>query len=161
VLHLGQDEVDLHQFQEALRNGRSKLRSGLAEEAGSTLESAIRLWRGPALGGLRGGPIVDNFVTWVEEARLECLEMMVEANFRQGRHREMLSMLYALVSEHPLRESFYRQLILALRRADRQADALHIYQRARGMIRNQLGWDPGRGPRAPRATAGHPSCQPV
>src|SRR6185503_18952705 len=102
------------------------------------------LWRGPALGDLRAGPIVEGFVTWLAEARLECLEMLADSHLELGRHRELVGRLYSLTAEHPLREAFYRQLMLALYRSERQADALKVYQMARKTLNEELGLEPCR-----------------
>jgi DNA-binding SARP family transcriptional activator len=94
------------------------------------------------LGDLRNGPIVDGFVTWMMESRMECLEMLADAHLRVGRHRELVGRLYSLTAENPLREAFYRQLMLALYRSERQADALKVYQSARATLNDELGLEP-------------------
>lgn len=144
LLQLGQDELDFHDLQNLVQAGRIHLRVGRYEDAVDAFHRANALWRGPALGGVRGGPILSGFVAWCEEERLECVEMEIEANLMLGRHREMVSKLYSLVNEHPLREAFYRQLMLALYRSERRADALKIYQSARSILREELGLEPDR-----------------
>ncbi|CAO5154852.1 SARP family transcriptional regulator, regulator of embCAB operon [Frankia sp. AiPs1] len=143
-LVLGSDELDLHAFQRLVALGRERERQGRDEDAVGLLESALGLWRGPALDGLRGGPVVDGFATWLEECRLECFEMMVEVKLRLGRHREVVAPLRRLIAEHPLRETFCRQLMLALYHADRAADALRQYQHTRRILVDELGLEPGR-----------------
>ncbi|WP_324607853.1 AfsR/SARP family transcriptional regulator [Streptomyces sp. NRRL F-5123] len=144
VLHLGSDELDLHAFQNSARLGREQLKSGTAGEAAKTLESALALIRGSVLGGLQGGPVTTSFATWFEEARLECLEMQMEAHLALDRHREVVSPLYSLIAEHPLREAFYQFLMIALYRSGRQADAIRVYKRARDIIVDELGLEPCR-----------------
>ncbi|WP_422397571.1 AfsR/SARP family transcriptional regulator [Streptomyces acidiscabies] len=75
---------------------------------------------------------------------MECQEMLAECRLRLGRHREAVGMLYALTAENPMRESFYRQLMLALYRSERQADALKVYQSVRKTLNDELGLEPGR-----------------
>jgi DNA-binding SARP family transcriptional activator len=124
--------------------GRLDAKAGRHEQASESFAAALGLWRGPALGNLRDGPMLGAFATWVEEARLQCLELMIESNLALGLHREMIGQLYSLAGEHPLRETFYGQLMLALYRAERQADALAAYRSARETLHDQLGTEPGR-----------------
>lgn len=123
---------------------RGHVRRGRYEEAAAAFEEALRLWRGPALSELRGGPIIRGFVTWLEEARLECTELLAEANLALGRHRESVGFLYDLTQHHPLREVFSRQLMLALYRSDRRADALKVYRSVRESLHDELGLEPCR-----------------
>lgn len=143
VLHLDEDELDLHQFQEFVRRGRLHERAGRHLEAADAFAGALDLWRGPVLEDLRNGPITDGFGNWAGEARLECVERLMEANLAVGRHREMVGTLVTLTAEHPLRETFYRQLMVALCRSERQGDALRVYQSARETLRAELGLEPG------------------
>jgi DNA-binding SARP family transcriptional activator len=70
--------------------------------------------------------------------------MCVEAGLTLGQHRELVGRLFSLTTEYPLRETFYRQLMLALYRSERQADALAVYRSARRTLQEQLGLEPGR-----------------
>ncbi|MUN39466.1 activator protein [Actinomadura sp. NEAU-AAG5] len=144
VLRTGSDELDLHEFQRLVREGRQHMRRDEYELASRAFESALGLWRGPALSELREGPIINGFAIWLDEVRLECHEMLVETNLRLGRHREMVSLLHELIQDHPLHEAFYRQLMLALYRSERRADALAVYQSARAALNKELGLEPGR-----------------
>ncbi|WP_455712209.1 AfsR/SARP family transcriptional regulator [Streptomyces eurythermus] len=149
VLHIGDDEIDAHVFPRRVEEGRTLLRQGRYEEATRCFERALDLWRGPLLGpGGNGrdanGPIIDGFSTWLTETRLECQEMLAECRLHVGRHRETVGTLYALTAENPMRETFYRQLMLALYRSERQADALKVYQAARRTLKDELGLEPGR-----------------
>ncbi|MFE7563832.1 BTAD domain-containing putative transcriptional regulator [Kitasatospora sp. NPDC057500] len=143
VLHLGADELDLHVFEQALKLGRRELASGRAKEANAALKEALSIWRGSPLDGLQGGPTVNSFIQRINELRLECLEMLIVSNFLLDRHREMISLLYSLIADHPHHEVFYQHLMLALYRSQRQADALHVYERARDLT-DSLGLRPGR-----------------
>lgn len=142
LLRLGNDDLDLNIFLRLMEEGRRLARGQLHEEACARLEAALDLWRGPVLGDIRNGPIVDGFGTWLTETRLECLELLAESQLRLGRHREMIGRMYSLVAENPLREAFYRQLMLALYRSERQGDALNVYQSARRTLNDELGVEP-------------------
>jgi DNA-binding SARP family transcriptional activator len=144
VLHSGDDELDYRSFVELVDWGRDHARESRYEQASKCFENALAMWRGPALGDLSHGPIVDGFVTWLTETRLECTEMLIDAQLELGRHRELVGRLYSLTAEHPLRESFVRQLMLALYRSERQADALEVYRSVRRTIREELGLEPCR-----------------
>ncbi|GGV49252.1 hypothetical protein GCM10010495_78740 [Kitasatospora herbaricolor] len=145
VLRLGPDDrLDSEEFQQLMQSGRKAARAGRPEEAAVAFEAALELWRGPALGDLRAGPILDGFTTWAEEARLECVGMHIDAGLASGRHRELIGRLYSLVAEHPLHEAFHRQLMIALYRSERQADALRVYRSAHRILTAELGIEPGR-----------------
>jgi DNA-binding SARP family transcriptional activator len=144
VLTVGPDELDLYIFQSLVRQGREHARAQRHEEAAASLESALGLWRGPVLSSLRDSPAVNAFAAWLEEARLECAEMLVESTLALGRHRDLIGFLYGLTAENPLREVFHRQLMLALYRAERQADALKAYRQARETLNTELGLEPCR-----------------
>jgi DNA-binding SARP family transcriptional activator len=142
VLRLGTDELDFHIFQELVREGRSAQRAGRIEEACEAYEEGLDLWRGPVLEDLRDGAIVNGFVCWAEQARLDCVEWFVDTGLELGRHREFVSYLYARIEELPLHEAFYRQLMLALYRSGCRADALSVYQSARTVLSEELGLEP-------------------
>jgi len=143
LLRLGPDELDLHLFQRRVQQGRAYVTAGRHEEAAGSFESALELWEGAPLGDLRDGPIVSGFATWLEEARLECTELMIESTLAAGRDRRVVGHLFDLIAKYPLREAFYRQLMIALYRSERQADALGIYQLARSTLHTELGLEPG------------------
>jgi SARP family transcriptional regulator, regulator of embCAB operon len=145
VLNLGPDRIDVHVFQDLVRDGRHAARSGRHEEAVALFEEGLSMWRGPALMGLRDSPIVSVFATWLDEFYLECVESMIESSLALGRHRDLIGTLQAMTAQHPLREAFYRQLMLALYRSERQADALRVYQNARALLSDELGLEPCRG----------------
>ncbi|MBL7497609.1 AfsR/SARP family transcriptional regulator [Frankia sp. CNm7] len=144
LLRRGDDELDLHDFQKLVQRGRTDVRAGRHAEAVENFDAALRMGRGPVLADLRESGMIAGFVTWIEEMRLECLEARIDSALVLGRHRELVGQLYSLTAEHPQRESFHRQLMLALYRSERQADALHAYRRVRDILRGELGLDPGR-----------------
>ncbi|HZN19891.1 MAG TPA: AfsR/SARP family transcriptional regulator [Micromonosporaceae bacterium] len=143
LLRQGSDELDFQLFLERVGQGRAHLRERRYEAACDCFERALELWRGPVLGDI-SGPVIDGFVAWLMEVRMECLELLGEAHLQLGRHRELVGRLYSLTAEHPLRETFYRQLMLALYRSERQADALKVYETARRVLVTKLGLEPCR-----------------
>jgi SARP family transcriptional regulator, regulator of embCAB operon len=144
VLRKGHDEFDFEEFLRLVGGGRQQMRRGAHGEAVAAFEHALALWRGPALGDLRTGPIVEGFATQLTESRLETQEMLNECRLALGRHREPVGPLYATVAQYPLREVFYRQLMVALYRSEQQADALRVYHVARKTLDDQLGLEPCR-----------------
>ncbi|CAO5154763.1 SARP family transcriptional regulator, regulator of embCAB operon [Frankia sp. AiPs1] len=144
-LTLGTDEVDADRFHELLWDGREHAARGSHERAAELLESALGLWRGPALDGLHGSAVVDGYVGRLAESRLAGIETLMEAKLALGRHREVVGSLYSLAAEHPTREKLHRQLMLALYRSERQADALRAYHSLRRCLQDSVGLEPGRG----------------
>ncbi|MGW5352854.1 AfsR/SARP family transcriptional regulator [Streptomyces sp. NPDC004031] len=144
LLSLGDDTLDVHEFQQLVARGRTAMKRNRHEEASAVLGQALTLWRGPVLSELRHGQTVNSFAAWAEEARLECIEMRTDADLELGCHRELVGQLYSLTAEHPLREAFHRQLMLALYRSERQSDALRVYANVRSTLNSELGIEPGR-----------------
>lgn len=144
LMHVGPDELDLLVFRRLVQTGRTHMRAGRYQEASQAFSTALELGRGPVLDDLRGSEIVERFAAWADELRLECIEMLVECDFVLGRHRERVGFLYELVAEQPLHEAFYRQLMVALYRGDRRAEALGVYQRAWTTMTADLGLEPCR-----------------
>jgi DNA-binding SARP family transcriptional activator len=142
LLRMGSDESDLHSFQQLASTGRTFFRQGRHAEASECFERALGLWRGPVLSDLSDGPIVAGRAAWLAESRVECIEMLTDSQLELGLHRELAGRLYSLIAECPLREAFYRQLMLALYRSDCQADALEVYQLARKTLDGELGVEP-------------------
>ncbi|MFH8369657.1 BTAD domain-containing putative transcriptional regulator [Streptomyces sp. NPDC018031] len=142
ALRLGSDELDFRVFQDLVRLGGDAQRAGCVQEACEAYEEGLGLWHGPVLEDLRDGAIVNGFVCWAEQARLDCVERFVETGLELGRHREFVSYLYARIEELPLHEAFYRQLMLALHRSGCRADALGVYQSARTVLSEELGLEP-------------------
>ncbi|OXM55617.1 AfsR/SARP family transcriptional regulator [Amycolatopsis alba] len=144
LLRLNDDELDARLFLRRMGQGRVFAKEKRHREACSAFEAALSLWRGPVMGGMRSGPIVDGFVTGLTEAKLESAAMLGESQLVLGMHREIVGRLYSLIAENPLREVFYRQLMLALYRSERQGDALKVYQAARKTLNDELGVEPCR-----------------
>jgi SARP family transcriptional regulator, regulator of embCAB operon len=144
LLELGGDELDVDIFLWLVRSGREHVKAGRAGQAAECLQQALDLWRGPLLGDLECGSQLGAYAAWLVQERLDCVELLTDVRLALGAHREVISQLYVLMAEHPLRESFYRQLMLALYRSERQAEALAVYQRAWHALDRELGIAPCR-----------------
>lgn len=144
VLEAEHGQVDVDRFETLVTEGRDALRAGDAQLASDRLRQALALWRGPALADFAYEPFAQGEAARLEEERLAALEDRIDADLALGRHAELVGELDALVREHPLRERLHAQLMLALYRSGRQADALERYQRARRERIDELGIEPGR-----------------
>jgi DNA-binding SARP family transcriptional activator len=144
MLRLGSDELDYLSFLSQVSIGREHSRVACYENAAACFESALAMWRGPVLGEMHYSPILSGFATRLTEARVECHELLIDAELMLGRHRELIGRTYSLTADYPLHEAFYRQLMLALYRSDRQADALNVYRSARSILNDELGLEPCR-----------------
>jgi len=143
-LALEPEQLDLARFERLLGEGRGLLAEGEAERAAEALRNALALWRGPPLSDFESEPFAQGEIARLEELRLAALEERIDADLALGRHAELVSELEALVREHPLREGLRAQLMLALYRSGRQAEALAAYQHARRTLAEELGLEPGR-----------------
>src|SRR5207248_10357834 len=103
----------------------------------------LALWRGQALADFAYEPFAQGEPARLEEERLAALENRIDADLALGRDAALVGELDTLVREHPLRERLHAQLMLALYRSGRQADALAAYRRARDLLADELGIDPG------------------
>jgi DNA-binding SARP family transcriptional activator len=144
VLVVEPQQLDLVRFELALTDGRTALGEGRAEDAATTLRAALELWRGPALTEFAAEPFAALDAPRLEELRLLGLEARVDADLTLRRHADLVGELEALVERHPLRECFTRQLMLALYRSGRQAEALAVYRDARRYLVDELGIEPSR-----------------
>jgi DNA-binding SARP family transcriptional activator len=142
VLHVAPDELDALRFERLLAEGRKALAAGRAELAAATLRDALALWRGPALADVAYEPWAQADIARLEELRRVALEERIDADLTLGRHAELVGELEALVTVEPLRERLRGQLMLALYRSGRQADALAAYRAAREALVGELGIDP-------------------
>jgi DNA-binding SARP family transcriptional activator len=143
LLRVAPGGLDAARYEELAADGRRALADGSVELAGSLLREALGLWRGQAFEEFTGSDVVVAEAHRLAELRLVALEDRLEADLRLGRHRELVAELEGLVRDQPLRERLWAQLMLALYRSGRQADALAAYQRARKVLVEELGIDPG------------------
>ncbi|GGX61913.1 hypothetical protein GCM10010324_03290 [Streptomyces hiroshimensis] len=144
VMRVDPDDVDLYLFHRRVGEGRAKLAAGSPQEAAVLLREALALWRGPVLADLMEAGFAWPEVTAVQNARLDAMEDYCEAELACGRHHAVLGELETLVEAEPLRERSCGQLMLALYRCGRQADALSVYGRVRTALVEELGLEPGR-----------------
>jgi basic membrane lipoprotein Med (substrate-binding protein (PBP1-ABC) superfamily)/DNA-binding SARP family transcriptional activator len=142
LLRTGPDEVDVDRFEALRAEGRRLLAAGKAVEAADALGDAISLWRGAPLQDFAYEEFATAEIARLEELRLATLEDLFDAQLAAGRDPEFVADLGQLVETNPLRERFRAQLMLALYRSGRQADALEIYQRGRRHLVDELGLEP-------------------
>jgi DNA-binding SARP family transcriptional activator len=138
VLRVERSELDLGRFEQLVGD------AGAADPrvAAERLREALELWRGPALSDLAYEPFVQTEIGRLEELRWAALERRIDADLATGRHAELVGELEALVTEHPLRERLRSQLMLALYRSGRQAEALEAYRAARRELSEEFGLEP-------------------
>src|SRR5215218_9867451 len=136
------ETVDLFEFDRLSKEGQTALTVGDAARAAETLRTALELWHGRPLADLQWEPLAQAEVVRLEELRLTALEDRIDADLALGRHGQVVAELEQLVAAQPLRERLRGQLMLALYRAGRQADALAVYQRARKTFVDELGIEP-------------------
>jgi YVTN family beta-propeller protein len=143
LLRVDRDHLDAALFDQGFTAGRAALEAGRYAEAAQTLRRALELWRGPVLANLADYAFTRPEAARLEELRLAALEARIDADLALGRHDALTAELDGLVRDHPLRERLHGQLMLALYRGGRQADALAAYRRARDLLADELGIDPG------------------
>jgi DNA-binding SARP family transcriptional activator len=129
-LQVEEDELDLARVHRLLDEGRPG--------------EALSLWRGPAFTDFAYERFAQSDIARLEELRLACLEERIELDLAAGRHSALVGELEALVAEHPLRERLRAQLMLALYRSGRQAEALEAFQGGRRLLTDELGLEPGQ-----------------
>ena len=143
-LRLRPDQLDLQRFEDQAAAGRAALAAGDAAAAAEKLEDALGLWRGQPLADLVYEQFAQAEIARLEELRLSVVEDRLEAGLELGRHGDLVGELEALAAEHPLRERLRGQLMRALYRAGRQAEALEAYRNARRALTEELGIEPSR-----------------
>jgi DNA-binding SARP family transcriptional activator len=141
-LRVEDGELDLDRFEQLVREGRERLGAGEPEQAARILEQALALWRGPAFAEFRSEPFAEEAGGRLDDARLAAIEDRIEADFALGRHARLVSELEELVARHPLRERLRAQLMLALYRSGRQAEALELFRDTRETLVDELGIEP-------------------
>ena len=144
VLQAAPGQLDVDRFEVLLAQGRRALGQGDALTAAAVLREALGVWRGPALADFAYEPFAESEIARLEEARLGALEDRIDADLASGEDARLVGELEALMREHSLRERLRGQLMLALYRSGRQADALQAYRDARRELLDELGLEPGR-----------------
>lgn len=135
LLQARPDEVDASRFEAQAAVGRA-LQPHEPDRAATRLKAALAEWRGRPYGGVIQRELLHGEAVRLEEERLAALEGRIDADLACGRHAEVVPELEALTIEHPLRERFCAQHMVALYRSDRQADALRSFRRSRDALRS-------------------------
>jgi DNA-binding SARP family transcriptional activator len=143
VLVLGPDDVDVHRFERSVDAGERALAAGELDHAAQRLRQGLALWRGPALADFTYEPFAQPEIARLDELRLVAVEQRIEADLALGRHAQLVGELEGLVREHPMRERIRGQLMLALYRCGRQAEALETYRDGRRHMNDELGLELG------------------
>src|SRR5262252_6526444 len=142
MLRIFPAELDAAQFEQLIFEGRDVLAAGAAAEAVQLLDQAMTLWRGPPLADFRYEPFAQAEIARLEELQLACLEERNEAQLALGLAGALTAELGRMVADHPLRERLRGQLMLALYRSGRQAEALEVYREFRTVLAEELGLEP-------------------
>ncbi|MEV7727366.1 BTAD domain-containing putative transcriptional regulator [Streptomyces sp. NPDC087917] len=147
AIKTGTSRVDILEYERLDRTGRQALQEHRYAEAAGLLRGALELWQGPMLVNVTEFLAEEEIPQW-EEERAATLENRMEADLALGRHPEIVAELTRLVADFPLRERMRAQLMTALYRCGRQADALHVFHEGRSVLADELGVDPGSGLKA-------------
>ena len=143
LLRVEPGRLDSERFESLLAEGISAASGGDPRVAAELLREALGLWRGDALADFTYEPFAQAEIARLAELRLSAIEERIDADLALGRHAVVVGELEALAREHPLRERLRGQLMLALYRAGRQAEALEVYQEAHRALTEELGIVPG------------------
>jgi DNA-binding SARP family transcriptional activator len=143
ALDIDPEALDSVRFERLVQKARAARAAGDPDAAAALLQEAQALWRGPALADVAGEPFALPEIARLAELRAAAAELEVEVELDAGRHREVVARLERLLADHPLRERLWVLLMLALYRSGRQADALRAYHKARKLLAEELGIEPG------------------
>lgn len=142
-LRVEPEQLDLYRFELLRDKASAELASGDAEAAATTFRQALAEWRGPALADFASEPWALGEAERMNEMRIQALEQRIDADLALGRHADLVGELEALVRNYPLRERMCGQLMLALYRSGRQAEASAAFQLIRQLLVDELGMEPG------------------
>jgi DNA-binding SARP family transcriptional activator/tetratricopeptide (TPR) repeat protein len=145
LIETSADTVDLGRFRARIAAADRARSQSQPEDEARELREALALWRGAPLSDVPSELLHVQEVQRLAEERLGALERLMDVELSLGRHAEVIGELYVLTEENRLRERFWGQLMIALYRADRQADALTAYRKVSTILREELGIDPGKG----------------
>src|SRR3954451_21191581 len=142
VLNAGPEQIDAERFEALVSDGTAALAEGAHARASARLRSALALWRGTALADFTYASFAQDTIARLDGLRTVALESAVEAELALGRHAELVPEIKSLLKRHPLSEHLHAQLMLALYRSGRQAEALGVYRAARRVLVDSLGIEP-------------------
>jgi len=142
-LYISREQLDSTRFEDLLALGRQALQAGEPDRAGGLLRQALNLWRGAVLADLGEPEFARGDVARLEELRLVAIDYRMEAELALGHHQDLVAELETLAAAHPFRERLHGQLMVALYRSGRQADALRVGADLRQRLATELGVDPG------------------
>jgi DNA-binding SARP family transcriptional activator len=142
LIRLAPDQLDLHRFERLTGEASQALADGEVQPAADLLREALGLWRGAPLADLAYESFAQAAIERLREIRMGALELRIEADLALARHAQLVGELEELVAEHPLREGLRGQLMLALYRSGRQAEALEVYRKTREALVDELGVEP-------------------
>ncbi|MER8073255.1 AfsR/SARP family transcriptional regulator [Streptomyces sp. NPDC094034] len=140
-LHVTENGSDLGMFENLLARGRAATAEERPGDAARLTREALDLWRGPAACGLES-TLVQMYAAKANEDRAAAYEELFDLELQLGQHRKILGELFEHSEQKPYGERLCAQLMLALYRSDRQAEALEAYQRLRGRLSGELGLEP-------------------
>ena len=143
LVKLEPGQLDLVRFRALVEEGRLALAAGASALGAAKLREALALWRGEPLADLQFERFARTAIEQLDELRTAAVEDRIDADLQAGLASELVPELGALIGRHPLRERLRRQLMLALYRAGRQADALQVYRETRRLLIEELGIEPG------------------
>jgi DNA-binding SARP family transcriptional activator/WD40 repeat protein len=144
LLGVSESQLDITLFERLFKEGQQARAAGDAVDAAVKLRQALELFRGPILADLSQLEFVQPEIRRLEDLQLAALMERLDADLALGRAEELVPELEYLVAAHPLLERLRGQLMLALYRSGRQADALEAYRQTRELLRDELGLEPGR-----------------
>src|SRR5262245_60078552 len=144
TLQVEEGALDAELFRRLTREGQATMAAGKPDRADELFREALALWRGPPLADVVFESFAANEVEGLDEARLKALMDRIDCELALGRHHELVPELETLVGQYPLRERLRAQLMLALYRSGRQAEALEVYRETRQRLAEDLGIEPGQ-----------------
>lgn len=141
LLQTDPDTLDLTAFRHMVAEARTLVAERRTDEAVGKLRTAVGLWRGPCLNGIPSR-VLERVAQQIDEERLAAMETFLQLELDLGRHHQLIAEIGRQVDENPLRERFRSQLMLALYRSGRQAEALEVYRKGRALLQEELGLEP-------------------
>lgn len=144
LLDVHDGELDLHRFDAAVRDAGQAMADHDDVLVAERLRAGLDLWRGAVLVDVPTGPVLSTKIAAIERRRLDAIEQRIQAELNLGQHHELLGEIRALVQEHPTREDFVEQLMLALYRSGRRVDALAAFRDLQQYLRHRRTRTPSR-----------------